>query len=295
MLTAIALVASAGIAVAVAVAEPPVPYPHPLVTELLYAVPSGDKGDASDDGVRDAVGDEFVELINPHDRPIQLKGYTITDGTPADPLDPSRPGPGAKRTSEPSEADRKQVRFTFPAIELEPGEVVVVFNGYKQRLAPPVGDTARAPSGPNEKFSGAWVFSMKNDSQYIAFANTADSMILWDPDGKPVQAIHWRQNVRAGRNTDPDAAGRPAPNNSKNAPKQAAPGPASDRAVPPPGTLLVEKAPETRGSVARIGRTKTLVAHADLPGLRGEPFSPGRVDPASTDDGGGTTAKPPPR
>lgn len=194
-------------------AEPPIPYPHPLVTELLYAVPSGDKGDASHDGVRDAVGDEFVELVNPHDRPIQLKGYTITDGTPADPTDaakpdpkpapPARPGDGkpAHDDGEPSESTRKQVRFTFPAFELQPGEVVVVFNGHRQKIKGPVGDAHHAPAQKNENFSGAYVFSMKNESQYVAFANTADCMIIWDAKGKPVEAIHWRHNVRAGKDT----------------------------------------------------------------------------------------------
>src|SRR5437870_5538652 len=48
-------------------------FPHPLITEILYAVPSGERGDANADGTRDAVGDEFIELTNPHDKPIQLK------------------------------------------------------------------------------------------------------------------------------------------------------------------------------------------------------------------------------
>jgi len=274
---------------------PPVPFPHPLLTELLFAVPAGAKGDASGDGVRDAVGDEFVELVNPHDRPIQLKGYTITDGTPADPMDPPKiaPGAGGERRpgAEPSEADRKQVRFAFPALELKPGEVVVVFNGYKQKLAAPVGDSRHAPAAKNERFFGAYVFSMRNDSQYIAFANTADCMILWDPDGKPVEAIHWRHSVRAGKGTEKDApVSKDRAGDAKSAPKIAGPGPASDRAVPPPGTILVEPAPESRGSVARDGTSRKLVAHTELPDSRGELFSPGRVDPAST-DGGGTLTK----
>ena len=277
-------------------ADPPVPYPHPLVTELLYAVPPGDKGDASKDGVRDAVGDEFIELVNPHDRPIQLKGYTITDGTPADALEVPAPGPRPKRPGEPaparpgektpttgeeSEAAHKQVRFVFPALELKPGDVVVVFNGHKQKIKGPVGDAAHAPAEKNENFSSAYVFSMKNDSPYIAFANTADCMIVWSPDGKPVEAIHWRHNVRAAKDSPKDqpkpaAPGKAAPD--KNAPKVATPGPASDRAVPPPGTILSEAAPDSRGSVARVGLTKKLVAHADLPGAKDELFSPGKFD-----------------
>ena len=55
--------------------KPPVEFPHPLITEILYAVPKGDAGDANQDGKRSPTGDEFVELINPHDKPINLKGY----------------------------------------------------------------------------------------------------------------------------------------------------------------------------------------------------------------------------
>lgn len=294
------------------VAEPPIPYPHPLVTELLYAVPPGDKGDASADAVRDAVGDEFVELVNPHDKPIQLKGYTITDGTPADALEAARPEPkrsappppAAKPAADGDESEKaahKQVRFAFPALELKPGEVVVVFNGLKQRLKGPVGDARHAPTSTNESFAGAYVFSMKNDSPYIAFANTADCMILWDPSGKPIEAIHWRHNVRAAK-PDPKeqpkpaskSGSKPAPRDT-DPPKEAAPGPASDRAVPPPGTLLVEEAPDSRGSVARVGLSRKLVAHTDLPGARGAPFSPGRFDPTGDDAGEEPAPKAPPK
>ncbi|HJW47253.1 MAG TPA: hypothetical protein VJ484_12305, partial [Lysobacter sp.] len=62
------------------VAPPPdalVPYPNPLITEVHYNV-RGD-GDAARDGQRDAVGDEFIELINPHDKPIRLRGFTLID------------------------------------------------------------------------------------------------------------------------------------------------------------------------------------------------------------------------
>ena len=51
---------------------PPVPYPHPMITEVLFAVPTGDGGDASGDGSRHVSGDEFIELVNPHDKAIQV-------------------------------------------------------------------------------------------------------------------------------------------------------------------------------------------------------------------------------
>src|SRR5687768_184922 len=46
----------------------PVPFPHPLITEVLYAVPNTPGSDANQDGTRHVAGDEFVELINPHDK-----------------------------------------------------------------------------------------------------------------------------------------------------------------------------------------------------------------------------------
>jgi hypothetical protein len=86
------------------------PFPHPLITEVLYAVPNATGGDANLDGVRHASGDEFVELFNPHDKPIQLFGYSLSDRNPE--------GKG-------------QFKFTFPAFELPPGAVAVVFNGFE--------------------------------------------------------------------------------------------------------------------------------------------------------------------
>jgi len=83
-------------------AAPP-PRLDPIITEVLYAVPTYE-GDANRDGERNATGDEFIELTNPHDTPIQLRGYTLTD----------RNAP-----------DKGQMKFVFPTLTLEPGEVVV--------------------------------------------------------------------------------------------------------------------------------------------------------------------------
>ncbi|HZW08718.1 MAG TPA: lamin tail domain-containing protein, partial [Phycisphaerales bacterium] len=104
----------------------------PLITEVLYAVPKGDEGDASRDGARHATGDEFVELFNPTDRPIPLAGWTITDRNPP---------------------DSGQFLFRFPAFSLGPGETVVVFNGLDQKILGPVGTADAPPEKPNEKFA----------------------------------------------------------------------------------------------------------------------------------------------
>lgn len=153
---------------------PLVPFPHPLMTEIYYAVATGPAGDASGDGARDTTGDEFVELTNPHDKPIQLNGYVITGKAPA--------------------ADSKgatQLRFTFPPQELAPGEMVVVFNGHKQTWSGPVGDTARAPAAKNPAFHGAWVYTMNITKANLGFGNKGDCVTLTTPGGEKVHAIRW--------------------------------------------------------------------------------------------------------
>ncbi|MCC5787335.1 MAG: lamin tail domain-containing protein [Phycisphaerales bacterium] len=142
---------------------------HPVVTEILYAVPT-QGGDANLDGKRCPTGDEFVELYNPHDRALQLRGYALTDRHP----------PG----------DR-QWRFVFPDFELGPREVVVVFNGYDTEWTGPVGDHRRAPAGRHELFSEAWVFTSGNTSRYRALANAADRLTLWDPSGRAIRSVRW--------------------------------------------------------------------------------------------------------
>lgn len=151
-----------------------IPPPHPVITEVLFNVPQGMEGDANKDAVRDAAGDEFVELMNPHSAPIALGGYTLTNRlTTGDPK------------------VNRGVRFRFPEFELEPGGVVVVFNGYGASIPGPVGNDRGAPSGPNERFAGAWVFSMEMPSGNRAMANTADFILLSAPDGAAVDAVEW--------------------------------------------------------------------------------------------------------
>src|SRR5438309_1433133 len=104
------------VAASVTAAQPsatPVPYPHPLISEVLYSVPSGQRGDANADGERDAVGDEFIELVNPHDKPIQLKGYTLMDAdayspgaAKPDPVAPHKPGGTDKPSADKPSTDK---------------------------------------------------------------------------------------------------------------------------------------------------------------------------------------------
>ncbi len=153
-------------------APPPPPlvaFPHPLISEVLAAVPTGSAGDANKDGTRDATGDEFVEIFNPHDKPIELRGYRLTDK---------------------SLGKSKAWSFTFPQMELKPGEVCVVFNGCKATIPAPVGDESNA-AGPNPKFDGARVFTMNAPSTRISLSNATDSVVVWTPDGRVVEVVKW--------------------------------------------------------------------------------------------------------
>jgi len=144
--------------------------PLPLITEVLYAVPKGDQGDASRDGSRHATGDEFVEIHNPHGEAVSLTGWTITD----------RNAP-----------DAGQFLFRFPSFTLGPGETVVVFNGLEQTIAGPVGTADAAPEEGHEKFAGAWVFTAGNTSGGVGFANDGDWVCLSDPQGEAVACVIW--------------------------------------------------------------------------------------------------------
>ena len=143
-------------------------FPHPLITEVLAIVPR-DSGDANMDGKRDAAGDEFVELMNPHEEPIELEGYRLSDRNLG--------GSGA-------------VEFVFPSFRLEPGEIVVVFNGYGMSSEVGVGTRASAPSERHPKL-GTWVFSMEIKSEFASFSNKGDWVLLTSPSGKPVHVISW--------------------------------------------------------------------------------------------------------
>lgn len=149
---------------------PLVPFPHPLITEVLYAVPTGPGGDANKDGSRDAAGDEFVELVNPHDKPIQLRGYALRDR---------------------NEEKKGGLRFRFPAMELKPGQVVVVFNGCKAKWKGPVGDSTRPPTHGHDSFRGAFVFTMRASSTRHSFANDGDWVLLTGPGAQLIQCVRW--------------------------------------------------------------------------------------------------------
>jgi hypothetical protein len=84
--------------------RPAPPAAGELVITEIHADPDPTLGDASGDGVRHAVADEFVELVNVSGHPLDLAGVTLADAV--------RP------------------RHVFPpGGVLAPGRAVVVFGG----------------------------------------------------------------------------------------------------------------------------------------------------------------------
>lgn len=242
-------------------------WPHPMITEVLYDPPKGKEGDADKDGTRDATGDEFIELVNPHDKAINLKGYVLGDsereaqkreegagtgeksggggGAADDKTNPkSAPKPNAKAKRTGSEESR--LKFVFPELTLKPGEVVVVFNGHESHTPGNVGDAQTPPSKGNDQFGGAYVLSMRNKSKFAALANATDCVVLTAPDGKKLECVVWGEGVK----------------------------------MPEGG--VVERVSRGRGSVSRAftdgAWSRELGAHEQMPGAMGEmPFSPGVV------------------
>lgn len=151
------------------------PGPRLVVTEILYAVPrdagNAALGDANLDGSRDAAGDEFVEIANIGDRPLDLAGWSIVDLHP--------------------EGDPPSFRFRFPSMRLPPGKVVVVFNGREQSFDRPHGSGSRAPRSVDPELAGSAVFDAQNTSARRGFANAGDGVALLDPRGRAVSWITW--------------------------------------------------------------------------------------------------------
>lgn len=235
----------------------PIAFPHPLITEVLYNVPQGSDGDANGDGSRSANGDEFIELVNPHDKPIDLEGYTITDGVETQ-LNTTKKGgekdaaaPADKSVKKSKTVQKPQVEFTFPKLVLQPGEKVLVFNGCKQKFAGPHGTTKQAPAAADPTFGGAYVFTMAVESTFVAMNNASDAVQLLAPahakgaERKTVEVVWWGKPGEAAYD---HSAG------------------------------LCEEVKEGKGSVHRIGRSKNWASSGDLSGNLKGLFSPGAID-----------------
>jgi Lamin Tail Domain len=222
--------------------DPPIPYPHPLITEVLYAVPR-DAGDANHDGVRDAAGDEFVELINPHERPINLKGYALRDS-----------GEG-----------KSQFKFIFPAFELGPGEIVVVFNGFEATMTGPTGTSKSAPNEPHPEFHRAWVFSAGMSSGKASLANASDYVALVAPNGSVVACVWWgkeRNPPRAILSEEAPAVMRGSVQRALTGPEDVPPNDPGDTDAPREDVTPLTNTPET-STTKSAGRSKSADGNAD--------------------------------
>jgi len=268
-------------------------FPHPLVTEVLFNVPRGDEGDANRDGTRSATGDEFVEIINPHDRPINLTGYRLIDGTTvggkhaganSEKGDAKRENGGASdEEGNASDADQ-HFEFVFPELVLQPGEVVVVFNGLGASMTGEVGTSQKA-AGKHEEFGGAYVFNAKVASQYAAFSNQHDVVQLLSPKGESVETIRWdyRDEKPSGRASSATQRGENGAGSGGTKQDRASGGsssrgkPAREREVldkrAEEAAGRVENLPRLRsGSVQRDGVAGEFKPHAEVGGTL---FSPG--------------------
>lgn len=251
-----------------------VSFPHPLIAEVLYAVPTGIGGDANQDGTRRVAGDEFIELVNPHDKPIQLGGYVLSDATAAT-------GKGG-------------FRFVFPPMELAPHSVVVVFNGHESTIPGPVGDTKVAPATGNSKFHNAKVLSAKMTSSRASLSNTGDAVTLRGPSprqgqpGAPVQRIRWgKADASAGGTTFP--LDEVAPTTSKASVEREGLGPADpwrvhaahDGGTPfSPGLFVFPEAPAPGTPAPSPAPSSTPTTPTTQPASSPQPASPTAPAPA---------------
>lgn len=218
---------------------------HPVITEVLYAVPPREQGDADQDGTRQATGDEFIELFNASDKPLDLTGYQLVDGLPTK-------GKAANDS-------KSHIAFTFPKATLAPGQCAVIFNGFGGTPKGEVGD-ATAAKPANEHFHGALVFTMRCESQYQALSNTNDMIVLLAPDGSAIQCVRWD-------NRDDKETSTTKPQRGKA--RQTEP---ADKAAPQPARVMHD-APKSSGSVTLTSLESQFVPHIDTDATL---FSPGR-------------------
>lgn len=166
--------------------------PHPTITEVLFIVPQKDPGDANKDGKRHATADEFVELCNTTDKPLDLKGWALIDSDSWAFLTEKGKKPWATVVGSDGKykPDGKDWLFVFPTCTLKPGERAVLFNGFEQTPKGKAG-THEAAAGKNDDFGGAFVFIMKVETAKVGFGNDGDWVGLVSPDGNFVEVVKW--------------------------------------------------------------------------------------------------------
>ena len=228
----------------------PMPMARPpadiVITEVLFRVPRGDSGDANGDGRRNATGDEFIEIANLGEKPVNIGGYRLIDSNSYAGLTDK-----GKRPFNASEikADGKGVSFVFPELELAPGEVVVLFNGFEGLPPGDIGTWQKA-AAPNPRFGTARVFALRPEDKFAALGDKGDWVMLITDSGEILETVRW----------------------------------GSPETQPPADSGHTREAPtEPPGSVARRNRTSGFQDHAELYG--GALFSPGSFVPKPSDPG----------
>jgi hypothetical protein len=135
-----------------------------IINELLARVPTDDpttmdviEGDANGDGVRDANGDEFVELVNVGMEPLDLSGFQVDDNSTTG-------------------------SFVFPMGTLLPqGEAVVVFASGNLNMSLLEFGNARALG----------LVLIASGRIGTGLSNTADSLVVRDPMGREVARLDY--------------------------------------------------------------------------------------------------------
>ncbi|MEW4922207.1 lamin tail domain-containing protein [Algibacter sp. 2305UL17-15] len=118
-----------------------------IINELLFD-PAGDiTGDANGDGTRNALDDEFIELINTSGSPLDISGYTISDAS--------------------------ALRHTFPASTIIPANSMLVVFGGGTPTGPFGGSIVQVASEGELNFS--------NGGDVVTIANTlGDEVVVFD-------------------------------------------------------------------------------------------------------------------
>jgi hypothetical protein len=138
------------------------------LNEFLADPPDGPAGDANGDGVRDTADDEFVEIVNRTNAPVEISGFTIRDAAAA--------------------------RFTFPAGTVIPaGESAIVFGG-----GSPVGEFGNSRVNGLVFIAG---LSLNNTGDTITIADSGGMVV------ESVTYGSGAGNANEAFNRDPDVLG----------------------------------------------------------------------------------------
>ena len=207
-----------------------------VINELLADPPDGLAGDANHDGVRNASDDEFLELVNPTERDLDLIGYQIeTRGFN-------------------SNTDVIRHRFTNRTI-IPAGTAVVVFGGGNLNTADP-------------GFAGAQIVKASTGS--LSLANSGATVTLRDGLGSIVTFLGYggtsglRGDLNQSLTRFPDITGPLALHMvaDVNAHRSFSPGTRIDGLpfLPDPALARIQIEPDS--STVIVGQQQLLTAHA---------------------------------